>query len=118
MSQTFEPNAILFIHQAHPSMRRRRYLRRLRAWMRALALLIILCLVYPAPAISGTLRLASYTAALERKAPGLLRDKGGFCYCRACRSTQKIAKITAKSVGQMCQKREVQTRQKLPKCKG
>ena len=72
MSQAFDPNAILFIHQAHPSMRRRRYLRRLRAWMRALALLIILCLVYPAPAISGTLRLASYTAALERKAPGLL----------------------------------------------
>ena len=72
MSQAFDPNAILFIHQAHPSMRRRRYLRRLRAWMRALALLIVLCLVYPAPAISGTLRLASYTAALERKAPGLL----------------------------------------------
>ena len=181
MSQAFDPNAILFIHQAHPSMRRRRYLRRLRAWMRALTLLIILCLVYPAPAISGTLRLASYTAALERKAPGLLyrdiqygkssqiraafrraqrhragrcsiswrhaptpewppalilmgtgksvgremrkamallRDKGGFCYYRACRSAQKIAKITAKSVGQMCQKREVQTRQKLPKYKG
>lgn len=72
MSQAFDPNAILFIHQAHPSMRRRRYMRRLRAWMRALALLIVLCLVYPAPAISGTLRLASYTAALGRKAPGLL----------------------------------------------
>ena len=35
MSQAFDPNAILFIHQAHPSMRRRRYLRRLQAWMRA-----------------------------------------------------------------------------------
>jgi len=72
MSQTFDPNAILFIHPSHPSMRRRRYLRRFRAWMRALALLILLCLIYPAPAVSETLRLASYTAALERNAPGLL----------------------------------------------
>ncbi|MCO4809857.1 MAG: hypothetical protein KC429_10830 [Planktomarina temperata] len=72
MSQTFDPNAILFIHPSHPSMRRQRYLRRFRAWMRALALLILLCLIYPAPAVSETLRLASYTAALERNAPGLL----------------------------------------------
>mgnify|MGYP000388363985 FL=1 len=72
MSQTFDPNAILFIHPSHPSMRQRRYLRRFRAWMRALALLILLCLIYPAPAVSETLRLASYTAALERNAPGLL----------------------------------------------
>ena len=72
MSQTFDPNPILFIHPSHPSMRRRRYLRRFRAWMRALALLILLCLIYPAPAVSETLRLASYTAALERNAPGLL----------------------------------------------
>ena len=40
--------------------------------MRARAVLIVLCLIYPAPAISETLRLASYTAALERNAPGLL----------------------------------------------
>ena len=53
-------------------MRRQRYLRRFRAWMRALTLLIILCLIYPTPAISETLRLAGYTAALERNAPGLL----------------------------------------------
>ena len=72
MGQTFDPNAILFIHPSHPSMRRQRYLRRFRAWMRALALWIILCLIYPAPAVSETLRLASYTAALERNAPGLL----------------------------------------------
>ena len=40
--------------------------------MRALTLLIILCLIYPTPAISETLRLASYTATLERNASGLL----------------------------------------------
>ena len=40
--------------------------------MRRLALWIVLCLIYPAPAVSETLRLASYTAALERNAPGLL----------------------------------------------
>ena len=70
MSQTFDPNAILIIHPSHPSMRQQRYLRRFRAWMRALALLILLCLIYPAPAVSETLRLASYTAALERNALG------------------------------------------------
>ncbi|MCH1469838.1 MAG: hypothetical protein L7U58_05355 [Planktomarina sp.] len=72
MSQTFDPNAILFIHPSHPSMRRQRYLRKFQAWMRALTLLIILCLIYPTPAISETLRLASYTATLERNASGLL----------------------------------------------
>ena len=72
MSRTFDPNAILFIHPSHSSMRRQRYLRRFRAWMRALPLLIALCLIYPVPAISETLRLASYTVALERNAPGLL----------------------------------------------
>ena len=40
--------------------------------MRALTLLIVLCLIYPTPAISETLRLASYTAALERNALVLL----------------------------------------------
>ena len=40
--------------------------------MRALTLLIVLCLIYRTPAISEILRLASYTAALERNSPGLL----------------------------------------------
>jgi len=62
----------LFIHPSHSSMRRQRYLRRFRAWMRALPLLIALCLIYPVPAISETLRLASYTATLERNASELL----------------------------------------------
>ncbi|WP_347821523.1 hypothetical protein [uncultured Planktomarina sp.] len=34
--------------------------------------MILLCLVYSAPAVSETLRLAIYTPALERNAPGLL----------------------------------------------
>ena len=59
--------------------------------MRALTLLIVLCLIYPTPAISETLRLASYTAALERNAPVLLyRDiiHGKSSQIRAARAFQ------------------------------
>ena len=72
-------------------MRRQRYLRSVRAWMRALTLLIVLCMIYPTPAISETLRLARYTAALERNAPELLyRDiiHGKSSQIRAARAFQ------------------------------
>ena len=70
--------------------------------MRALTLLIVLCLIYPTPAISETLRLASYTAALERNAPVLLyRDTihGKSSQIRAARAFQ--AALNARRVGKM-----------------